>query len=263
MRLRVLGCSGTYPTPWSPSSGYVIEDATASVWLDCGTGTFAALQQVRDYTSIDALVLSHLHSDHCLDIYPLYYALRFNPEARRLPVYCPSGTEDQLAQLLVGDTACKLNYIFDFRYVKPGETVEVGDVRLDFAITDHPVPTHAVRAESPEGILTYSADTGPGMDLDVFARDSDVLLCEASYQNNDCGAPLHLTAEQAGEYAKRASTRDLVLTHFWPTHDHATSRDEARAAAGDVPVHLAHPGGVYDIETRTWTDPGEETDAVA
>lgn len=79
MRLRVLGCSGTYPTPRSPSSGYVIDDPTASVWIDCGTGTFAALQRVLDYTGIDALVLSHVHSDHCLDIFPLYYALRFNP----------------------------------------------------------------------------------------------------------------------------------------------------------------------------------------
>lgn len=252
MRLRVLGCSGTYPTPWSPSSGYVIEDPTASVWVDCGTGTFAALQKVMDYTSVDALVLSHFHSDHCLDIYPLYYALRFNPDAKRLPVYCPTGTEEHLSSFLVGDGACKMNWIFDFRYVKPGDVVDVGDIRFDFALTDHPIPTHAVRAEAPTGIITYSADTGPGMDLDVFARDSDVLLCEASYQNNDYGAPLHLTAEQAGEYAKRASARDLVLTHFWPTHDHSISRDEARAAAGDVPVHLAHPGGVFDVASRGW-----------
>lgn len=140
--------------------------------------------------------------------------------------------------------------------MKPGDVAEVGDVRLDFAVTDHPIPTHAVRAESPTGIVTYSADTGPGMDLDVFARDSDVLLCEASYQNNDCGAPLHLTAEQAGEYAKRASVRDLVLTHFWPTHDHSISKTEAAAAAGDVPVELARPGGVFDLESRTWVEAG-------
>jgi len=258
MRLRILGCSGTYPTPWSPSSGYVIEDDSAKVWIDAGTGTFAALQDALDYTDVDAVVLSHFHSDHCLDLFPLYYALRFNPEAHRLPVYCPSGTEDHLSRFLTNDPVCKLSFIFDFRAVKPGDKVEVGDMSFEFALTDHPVPTHAVRAETESGILTFSADTGPGMDLDAFARDSDVFLCEASYQNHDFGAPLHLTAEQAGEYAKRGSVRDLVLTHFWPTHDRSISRQEAAASAGDVPVHLARPGGVFDVATRVWLDEDDE-----
>lgn len=252
MRLRVLGCSGTYPTTESPSSGYVISDPTATVWIDCGTGTFTALQSVMDYADVDALVITHVHSDHVLDIYPLYYARRFDGRCDRLPVYCPAGTEAHLSQFLVGDGASKLSYVFDFREVAEGDLVEIGDLRVTFATTDHPVPTNAVRVDGTEASFVFSSDTGPGMDLHDFARGADVLLCEASYQSDDMGPPLHLSAGQAADYAKRAEVGTLVLTHFWPTHDRQRSLDEATAAAGDVPVTAAYAGGVFDISERRW-----------
>jgi ribonuclease BN (tRNA processing enzyme) len=253
LRLRILGCSGTYPTAADPSTGYVVEDPTASILLDCGTGTFASMQRHGvDFAALDALVLTHTHSDHCLDVFPLYYARRFTPGLARLPLYCPSGTEAHLSQMLIGDSGCRLANIFDFHEVTEGDVVEVGDVRVEFFLTDHPVPTHAVRATSPTGTITFSADTGPAAELDVFARGSHVLLCEATYLNSHMGAPLHLSAEQAGGIAKRAEVADLIITHFWPTHDRARSKAEAEAAVGDIPVHLASTGAVFDVRERRW-----------
>ncbi len=249
MRLRVLGCSGTYPTPASPSSGYLVEDDDTCVWVDAGSGTFAAMQAVTDLNRVDALFLSHVHSDHCLDIFPLYYALRFGARSRRpgkFPLYVPEGTEAHLGSFLVGDAGCRMGDVFEFAVVGDAGHVDVGAISFGFAATDHPVPTLAVRAESGGRSLVYSADTGPRADLERFAADCDLFVCEATYQNGHVGPPLHLTAAQAGELAKRARCDRLVLTHLWPANDPDASLLEATEAS-DCPVEVTRAGAVYDV----------------
>ncbi len=112
---------------------------------------------------------------------------------------------------------------------------------------DHPAHTLGMRAETDAGTLTYSADTHIGADLAAFARGCDLLLCEATYQEGKMGGPVHLSARQAGEIARRAGVRELALTHVWPTFDPRVSVEEARAAAGDLPVHWATSGEVFDV----------------
>src|SRR6185295_10006150 len=97
---------------------------------------------------------------------------------------------------------------------------------------DHPAHTLGIRAETAEGTLTYSADTHTGADLAGFATGSDLLLCEATYQEGKVGGPVHLTARQAGDTARRAGVRELALTHVWPTLEPQISLEEARATAG-------------------------------
>lgn len=249
MRLRVLGCSGTYPTPASPSSGYLIEDDDTCIWVDAGSGTFAALQAVTDLNRVDALFLSHVHSDHCLDIFPLYYALRFGARDGRtdkLRLFVPEGTEAHLGSFLVGDSGCRMGDVFDFAVVGDGGHVAIGAVDLRFARTDHPVPTLATRLESGGRSLTYSSDTGPRVDVDRLAADCDLFVCEATYQNGHVGPPLHLTAAQAGELGKRARCDRLVLTHLWPANDPEVSLQEASEAT-DCSVEVTRAGAVYDV----------------
>jgi ribonuclease BN (tRNA processing enzyme) len=248
MRLRVLGSSGGYPAPGNPSSGFLLEHGPARLWLDAGNGTFAELQRVADFTTLDALVLSHVHADHCADVYPLHVAIRFGVGKRpRLPLYCPPGTRETLAPLLLEKGWEELGEVFDFHVVEAGDGVEIGGVRLSFLRMDHPAHTLGLRAETADGTLTYSADTGPKADLAGFAAGSDLLLCEATYQEAAMGAPVHLSARQAGETARRAGVRELALTHVWPTLDPRTSIEEARAAAGGLPVRWARSGEVFDL----------------
>jgi ribonuclease BN (tRNA processing enzyme) len=247
MRIHVLGSSGAYPRPDNPSSGFLLEGPAGRVWLDAGNGSFAVLQRLTAFTELDALLLSHLHADHCLDIYPLYYALRFTRgqawgSERRLPVYAPPRARETLARLLATDDAETFARVMDFREIDEGTVVDRADLRFTFLRTQHPIHTLAVRAEAPGGVLTYSADTGPGTDLARFAAGSDLLLCEATYQNARMGAPIHLSAEQAAQTAVRAGARELALTHIWPDADPEVSLAEARAAAGNLPVRLAWTG---------------------
>ncbi len=248
MRLHVLGSSGGYSAPDNPSSGFLLEHGTTRLWLDAGHSTFAALQRVADFKKLDALVLSHLHPDHCADLYAAHVALRYRVESPLcLPLYGPPGTLEALGHLLGPDGAANLGETFPFRAVNAGDVVEIGGIRLSFLRTDHPGITHAIRAESQShnGTLTYSADTGPGADLAGFAQESDFLLCEATYQEGKVGAPVHLTAREAGEAARRAGVRELAITHVWPAFDPQVSLAEARATAGGIPVHWAQPGKVF------------------
>jgi hypothetical protein len=101
MRLRVLGSSGGYPAPGRPSSGFFLEHGEAKLWIDAGNGTFAELQRAVDVTRVDALLLSHIHADHCADVYPLHVAIRYGLEGSfKLPLYAPPGSAERLGGLL-------------------------------------------------------------------------------------------------------------------------------------------------------------------
>lgn len=250
MRLTILGSSGGYSGPENPTSGFLVKHAadqeTTTLWIDAGHGTFSALQRVEDFTRIDAVVVSHVHADHCVDLYALNIALRFHKDGvLRKRLYCPLEVWERMPLLL--DSAEGFRSTFDFQPIEDGGVIEVGGVRIRFVRTDHPNYCLAMRLESDEGILTYSADSGPGTDLAGFAQGSDLLLCEATYQEGLEGAPVHLTARQAGDTARRAGVRDLVLTHVWPAYDPQRSLREAREVSGDVRVEWAAPGSSFDV----------------
>lgn len=250
MRLTILGSSGGYPGPENPTSGFLVEGAGTKLWIDAGAGTFGALQRFADFTAIDAVLVSHVHPDHCSDLYALNIGLRFHERGvLRRRLVCPQEVWDRMPWLL-GDTAESqqgFRSTFDFQPAEDGGEVEVGGFRVRFVRTDHPNYCLAMRLESGEGVLTYSADTGPGTDLAGFAKGSDLLLCEATYQEGREGPPVHLTARQAGETARRAGVLGLVLTHVWPPYDPQRSVREARETAGDVHVEWAEPGASFAV----------------
>lgn len=252
MRLTILGSSGGYPGPDNPASGYLVEHASARLWVDAGNGTFSALQRVADFTRLDALLVSHAHPDHCADLYSAYIAMRYHDQgAIRTRLFSPLEVW-QRVPLLMGDPPEAQHgfaQTFDFHPVDAGESVEICGVRVSFLRTDHPGHCLAMRLESEDGVLTYSADTGPGADLAGFARGSDLLLCEATYQEAHQGPAFHLTARQAAETALRAGARQLVLTHLWPPLDPRLSVEEARSGigSGDLRVEWAAPGSTFEV----------------
>lgn len=255
MRLRVLGSSGIHPLADNPASGFLVETEEARLWLDAGTGTFATFQETEQLAKLDAVVISHSHGDHCLDVIPLHYAMRFHAEGPlRVPFHAPKDVWTRLGAFLAGteNNAAnggpdKLHRSFDFHAAKSGDDVEVGDLRVSFHETDHQVPTLAVRIQHKERVLVYTADTGPGTDLAPFAQGADLLLSEATYAGERTGPPVHLTAAQAGELAHRAEVRQLVLTHLAPDVDPTQAKEEARKTAGEISVSLARPGRVIQL----------------
>jgi ribonuclease BN (tRNA processing enzyme) len=238
VELTVLGCSGSYASPpCGACSGYLVRDGSTAIWLDCGNGTFANLQQHIDPVDLSAVVITHEHPDHCVDLYGLHVLMRYGLERTGLPVFAPEGLDRHLVTLVRagwGDA-------FDWRAVGDGDRTTVGSLALRFSRTDHPPPTYAVELRADAGgRLVYTADTGPGWSADAFGPGADLVLSEASYQQGVEGAPWHLTAHDAGTAAREAGARRLVLTHVWPLLDHSLSEKEGSDAFGE-PVILAAP----------------------
>ena len=71
MRLTVLGKSPSWQDAGGACSGYLLQEGETTVLLDCGNGVFGKLRQRVDYVDVDAVVLSHLHADHFLDLVPV------------------------------------------------------------------------------------------------------------------------------------------------------------------------------------------------
>ncbi|HYU35192.1 MAG TPA: MBL fold metallo-hydrolase [Thermoanaerobaculia bacterium] len=251
MRLHVLGSSGGYSVPDNPCTGFLLEHGEARLWIDAGTGTLAAVQRILPLERIDALVVSHVHADHCADLFTAYVAFRFQLDGKplRKPLWAPREVWEVVPRFLdpSGAGVLKLEEAFEFHPLEDGAEAEIAGIRFRCERTDHPVETLALRAEADGAVLAFSADTGPAADLTGLARDADLFVCEACYQNAAMGGPVHLSARQAAGLARRAGVRKLALTHIWPTLDPEVSLDEAREAAGEVPVELARPGGVFEI----------------
>ena len=257
MRLTIVGCSGSFPGPDSPASCYLAEAEGFRLLIDLGSGALGALQRYASLYDIDAVCVSHLHADHCLDLCDYSVARRFHPDGPRppLPVYAPPQAALRLGQALGADPAADarpgadryhgITEIFSFATITPG-VMEIGPLRVTAARMNHPVETYGFRLEHRGRSLAYSADTGPTDALPELAEGADVLLCEASFLEPADGAEplpedLHLTARQAGQYAARAGAGQLVLTHLVPWNDQDRTLDEA-GQAFDGALSLAAPG---------------------
>jgi ribonuclease BN (tRNA processing enzyme) len=236
VELTVLGCSGSYGSPAGGAcSGYLVRAGDAVIWMDCGNGTFAHLQQHANPAELTAVVITHGHADHCVDIYGLHVLNKYGLERAGLPVYAPEGVEKTL-EGLVGEWTDT----FDWKLVGDGDRATIGDVKLHFSRTDHPLPTVGLDLEQGGKRLVYTADTGPDWSVEVFSPGADLVLSEATYQHDDIRAPIHLSARQAGEAARAAKARRLMLTHLWPTLDPVASVEEGSEAFGHA-VTLASP----------------------
>lgn len=245
--MRVLGSSGTYPTPENACSGYLFSAEGFNLQVDFGPGTFVNMHEHLAPIGLDAVLLTHWHPDHCIDIYPLFYALRFHPDhPTKLPVYAPAGAESHLFAFLSGDSQEEFRRVFDFREIDASSALEVGPFNVSLARTEHPVETMAVSVEEGGRRVAYSSDTGPGGGFPELARAADVVLCESTYEYVGQGPPIHLAASQAGEIANQAEVGELLLTHIFPTCDSATCLEHAKSEYSG-PIDLVKQGDWRDL----------------
>jgi len=249
MKLTILGSTAGAPSRTNPASGYLVEHGDTSIWMDAGTGTFMELAARVDPGSLDAVVISHTHVDHCSDLFGLYGYLAFGPSGNvPVKVFVPEGTAAHLAAFARANDEHVFNVVLDIEEVAPGGEVTVGDVTLRFGKAIHPVPALVTRISGAGRTLVYSGDTGPGGDLMEMATGADVLLCEASIAGvrDTQTYEYHLTAFEAGETASWAGADRLILTHIGALMDPQSSLDEASGAfAGDIAY--AAPGTVFEI----------------
>jgi ribonuclease BN (tRNA processing enzyme) len=242
-----MGSSGTFPVRGRPASGYLFQHGEQRVWCDAGPGTYVSLPIDPDL--VNAIVLSHQHPDHCVDLFTAFHAWTYRPEPRTgIPVYAPASVIDRITKFLDKGQGSNLYDTFDFTPVWTGDEAEFGEIKVRFTEMDHSVPTVGSRWECNGHSLFYTADTGAKGAWRELARDVDVMLSEAAYQG-EAGVnayPHHLTAGEAGAIAREVGAKRLYLTHIPPYLDVSRSVHEAEVAF-DRPVAIAVPGGEIDV----------------
>jgi ribonuclease BN (tRNA processing enzyme) len=265
MELTVLGGSAAAPNGGDASAGYLIRSGETAILLDCGSGVVSQLRARFEARGLTAVVISHLHSDHTLDLIALRYTLKYAPPGHGapIPLHLPPGGADFADRLgavfAVGDEAGKEFWGDVLTPTEYGPQLDadaplaIGALTLRFAPMHHYIPVWAIRIEDHVSgrVLTYSADTGPASTLADFAAGSDLLLCEATLLEQAPGSDPahwgHLTAAQAGEIATIAGVKHLVLTHLWAElgFDHYLAAARATFAG---PIDTARAGLTLTVE---------------
>ena len=263
MEITVLGKSPAWQDVGGACSGYLVREGDFVLLLDCGNGVFAKLRELVDYLDVSAVLISHLHADHVLDLVPFSYALCYAPRQQPVPVagwpgterpvrpqlYAPVGSQDFFRRV-VGCWGNEelIENAFSLREYAAGDELTLGPLHVRFREVPHYTLTHAVDIRTPDGRrMTYSADCSPNDELPELARNTDMLLIEATLPRPErTGERGHLTPREAGEHGRRAGARRIVLTHFSDELDPDWARAEARAAYGGE-VELAHEGTTYQV----------------
>lgn len=246
MKVRVIGSSGTFPTPTNPGSGYLIESGATRVWCDAGPGTFTSMPVDGDL--VDAVFISHRHPDHCTDLFTAYHAWTFRPEPRsHVPLYASNDVLDHLAAFTSKRPQDAFGDTFELHPVEGGDTAQIGDLEVSFVEMSHSVPALGTRWESNGRTLFFTGDTGPG-DWSEMLGGVDVLLSEAALPEPRAAneSIKHLTPSEAGQIARNAGVGSLVLTHIPPYID-AEASVAAAESVFDRPVRLAAPGAELKV----------------
>ena len=264
MRITVLGKSPSWQDAGGACSGYLVTDGGTTLLLDCGNGVFGKLRQHVDYVDVDAVLISHLHADHILDLVPYSYALTYAPRQQPVPVGGYPGTDNPARPRLIAPTGASecfrrltgswgsedlIHNAFALEEYDAGSTVEVGPLRARFQEVPHFTTTYAIDLSSSggDGRFTYGADCRPGEALVEIARDTDLLLVEATLPRPErTGDRGHMTPEEAGDHARRAGAKRVVLTHISDELDSGWAQEEGSKAFGGE-VEVAQEGATYEV----------------
>jgi len=247
MRLTVIGPAPAYTRRRRTSSCYLVESGEAAVVLDLGHGSFAGLARRREPASLTAVLVSHLHPDHHIDLVPLRHYLMYAPHPLgRVSLHAPADLRRRYDEL--NAEAGFLEVLAAQPDLAPGQ-LDVGPFRVDVARVTHTASSFGFRVAASETGpgLVYSGDCGRPEDLLALLRPGDVLLSEASFGGS---APVeqveHLTAAAAAWAARDGGASRLILTHILDESAAGTVRAARSVFSG--PLELARPGLQVEID---------------
>ncbi len=252
MRLTVLGKSPSWEDAGGACTSYLIEHGETKLTVDFGSGALGKLRARIDYRDLDAIVLSHFHADHLLDLVPLGCALTYGPassDGSAPPrLIAPTGAMDFFRRLgrAIDDEDLIVSALPIEEY-EPESELGVGEILVRTHPVPHIGPTHAIELVSPTGgRIVFGADGPYSDELIAAARDADVLLAEATLADPEPGQHVHMSAEETGRLGREAGVGRLVLTHISDELDTERARRLAAEEFGGE-VEVAAEGAVYEV----------------
>lgn len=249
MKLVVLGGASAGPNTGQGCSGYLVEDGETRIVLDLGPGTLLELRRHTDFRTLDAVVLTHLHIDHMLDVIALCWALAHNPvrPPRPMPLWLPPGGTQLFTALSVAfaahsDAGNAFERVFEMHEYDPDGALTIGQLQLTFTPTMHYLPCWAIRVSGPSGRdLVYTGDAGPGSGLERFATGAHTLVGESMLLERGGGQYGGSTAAEVARVAVAAGVEILVITHLWEERGIERYREQA-AVVFPRRLDVARPG---------------------
>ena len=252
MRLDVIGAGPAYSDrPGSTGASYLVRHDGSALLLDLGQGSFPRLAGLVDPATLEAVVISHLHPDHFIDLVALRHYLRWEPPRRRVRVIGPDGLTERLDALHAdpGFTAASL----DVESLEEGRRT-IGPFELEVARVTHTDSSFGFRVSGSGAApgmpgLVYSGDCGRAEDLDALARPGDTLLCEVSFGPGPVVAGAeHLDGPAVAALARRTGAGRVLLTHLQMGFDREATVASVVAGFDGGPVTLVDPGFGTAIE---------------
>lgn len=247
LRLDVVGAGPAFTDRLgSVGAAYLVRNASSAILLDLGQGAFPRLASLVDPGTLDAVLISHLHPDHFVDLVALRHYLRWGPgHPRRVRVGGPAGLVDRLDALHAepGFTTASL----DVEVLTAG-SLRIGSLAVEVANVHHGAGSVGFRIAGTHGLgLVYSGDCGRASDLDPLVRPGDVLLCEVSFGPGPVPQDAaHLDGPAVGSLAARTGASRVLLTHLLMGFDEAETVASVKAGF-DGPVALVQPGHSFIV----------------
>jgi ribonuclease BN (tRNA processing enzyme) len=259
VRLTVLGCGTATTDPATPASGFLVSSGSTRILLDAGPGVVGRLVRHIDPTTLSAVVISHLHFDHYLDLVALRYLLPWSGLiVGRMPVFLPPGGRQRLADLETAITERPgfFDAAMDIVEFDPEASLSIGRERIElrFAAAQHYVPAWSVIVADGAGSrLVYGGDSGPTERLAELAGTADLVVLEATL-----GSPAeddlergHMTIDEAIALVERAAARRTLIVHY-PWHRRAEL--VRRAARAAIDISIAVPDLVLEVGLASGSD---------
>ena len=254
MNLTIVGCSGSFAGPTSPASCYLVQaehdGRRWSIALDVGSGALGPLQSHLDPRDLDAVFLSHLHPDHCIDLCGLYVVQKYHPDgpSAPLPVHGPRGTERRINEAYGLEDEHAMASEFDFHDHVEGRPVVLGPFTVTPYAVHHPVEAYGLRVECGGTVLAYTGDTDACDALAPLMTGADLVLADSAFvEGRDSLTGIHMNGAQCAQAATAAGgVKRLMLTHIPAWNDPQVCRKQAAEHwSGDV--ELAEPGATYPL----------------
>jgi len=245
MKITILGNCGPYPRAGEACSGYLLEDGEYKILIDCGNGTLSRLLgKINSLDEIDAIILTHLHSDHISDAMVLRYAVGINKEKgnlrKSIPLYAPADPVETFEKIQFKDA-------FILNVLKESTTINFGGMKISFRLMSHPIETYGVIVQKDAKKFVYSSDTRYCNNIVEMSKDADLLLCECGVMERDrTDDTYHLSGIEVGQIAKLSNAKKVLITHLWPGYNFDEVLNEVKTEF-DGNVEIARELQTYEI----------------
>ncbi|KIT14551.1 MBL fold metallo-hydrolase [Jannaschia aquimarina] len=278
--LGVKGGPAIRPGSSMPTS-ILVKLGGRTILVDAGLGAARAVcAQGVALGDLDLIVITHLHSDHYLELGPLMHTAWTGGLTRPIPVIGPAGLQDYWRHFLAS-----MSFDVDLRIADEGRVplapvadiheIEAGPiwsegVRIEAIRNHHPpiAESFALRICGAERTVVLSGDTAPFDGWAAFCEGADLLVHEAMLSGGvdllierlshadprlrDHILRSHTEAGEVGRLAHRAGVKALALNHFVPDGLPGTGPEawtEAVRAHWDGPLFLGRDGLRIDLDS--------------